>query len=139
MSDNYNEINLILARELVSARADIANCLARIDRVLALARDGLGSVATGDYYAGVAASTTAVHVSTVLASSRSPLSIPEIADQVAALRGIPDSPRAGGGTRIQEMVRNALIRMRKRGRVEVVNPDKRGGFARYQLVSAVGK
>lgn len=76
--------------------------------------------------------TTGTQVLYALSESGEPLTLIDIADRVVALRRGEDEPRKGGGTRYQEMCRNALVRLIERGLVERVPAAEKRGMMRFR-------
>lgn len=121
---------LTVAAVLVEALAAISQAKAQIEAALAAASAGLTHVPATRRTAAVR--TTSTQILTILAEIGQPTTLVDIADAVVALRRDEDEPRRGGGTRYQEMCRNALTRLIERGLVRRVEPTDRRGMMMFE-------
>jgi hypothetical protein len=122
----------VAATSLVDALAALRKAEAAVEKALALVQ---GQTPAADIKVGAAVRTTSVQVLAVLAQSPDPISLQDIADGVIAIRRGEDTPRLRGGTRYQEMCRNALIRLISQGVVKRVEPTSRTERMRFARVS----
>jgi len=118
------------------AASALTDALAALRQAQAAVEVALGHVGADGYEPPtrhqVGQRTTGTQVLAVLASSSEPLTLPDIADAVVALRRGEDEPKRGGGTRYQEMARSSIARLIERGLVRRVEPADRRGFVRFE-------
>lgn len=126
MADQQQAISSVL----IEALAAVNQAKAQIEAALTAASAGLTHVPATRQSAAVR--TTSTQVLAVLAEVGQPMTLIDIADAVVALRRDEDEPRKGGGTRYQEICRNALTRLIDRGLVRRVEPSERRGMMRFE-------
>jgi hypothetical protein len=119
------------ASALVDALAALATATKAVNAALGEIQGG----APATTREAVAQRTTGTQVLAALATAGEPLTLQDVADAIVAIRRGEDEPRRGGGTRYQEMCRNALSRLIERGLVERVEPETKRGLMRFRRVA----
>lgn len=116
------------ASSLVTALAALKTAEAAIDAALANLRGNEGRVSTRQ---ACAIRSTALQVLDVLTQAGEPLVLADIADGVVALRRGEDEIRKQGGTRYQEICRNAIKRLEKQKLIVRVPPTNKHELMRF--------
>jgi hypothetical protein len=119
--------------DATSALIDALAALAKAEKAINLALAAIGLEAPKPpTRTQVAVRSSGAQILAILASAGEPITLIDIADGIVAMRRDEDEPRKRGGTRYQELARNALGRLIDRGLVERVPPPNRHGFMKFQ-------
>jgi c-di-GMP-binding flagellar brake protein YcgR len=120
------------ASVLIEALAALGAAKSAVEAALAALSAGQTYIPATRYTAAVR--TTATQVLAILAENGQPMTLIDIADAVVALRRDEDEPKKRGGTRYQEMCRNAIVRLIERGLVRRVEPREKREKMRFERV-----
>jgi hypothetical protein len=122
--------DMIAATALVDAMAALRKAQSALEIALAVVQ---ARTPPREIKASAAVRTTSVQVLHALSQAPHPITLQDVADAVLAIRRGEDEPRRGGGTRYQELCRNALLRLIERGLVERVAPTLKTDRMRFAM------